>query len=493
MLADDHERQRSPRAPKGPERAGNEPLTADRYADAFPAQSDGRARVIAAGWAAASWVRARRATWDDVPPDLAESAADLHAPRGPDEAKPRLAFKHSATVPGNDAQRAFDHFATVIAAADHVVPSLVETSLMAPSLADSSLFETSRVREIAFAPAPSVEAESDAAFESPPVEPSHRVADAVAWARSLGGLLGPWLPRIGVAAVILTVTVTGWSYCSKSSPAPKTGSAVLESVPNGSQVLVDGKDVGTTPMTAALPVGPHTVEFRFKKSTRIVHVAIASGGRVVERVDWALKPTGRLRVTSEPAGARVLVDGAARGATPLTLDDLAVGAHAVVLQSAAGSVRRSVTVSADETTDVAETIFAGWLTILSPFQLEISEGTRAIRLDDRNQIMLKPGPHELRLENRALGFQEIRKVDVRPGETTALSIVPPRSALTVTATVPAEVWLDGVHLDHTPLVGFALELGTRELVVKNANGDERRFTLTVTAKPVVINADFSKP
>jgi hypothetical protein len=29
--------------------------------------------------------------------------------------------------------------------------------------------------------------------------------------------------------------------------------------------------------------------------------------------------------------------------------------------------------------------------------------------------------------------------------------------------------------------------------VKSANGDERRFTLTVTAKPVVISADFSKP
>jgi hypothetical protein len=448
-------------------------LTADLYAGALPAQSEGRARVIAAGWAAASWVRARRATWDDVPPDVPESEGDWRAPHGPGEAGPRSVFNRSATVTSNEPRHDFDRFATIVAAADDV--------------------ETSLVRETAFAPAPFVEAESDTAFESPPIERPHHVAAAVAWARSLGGSIGPWLPRVGIAAVIVAIAVTGYSYCSKSAPAPKTGTAVLESVPNGSEVLVDGKDVGTTPMTAALPVGPHTVEFRFRKSTRIVHVAISSGGRVVERVDWALKPTGQLRVTSEPVGARVLVDGTARGATPLTLDDLAVGAHTVVLQSVAGSVRRSVTVSAGETADVAEKIFAGWLTVLSPFQVEISEGARAISLDDSNQVMLKPGPHELRLENRALGFQEIRKVDVRPGETTALSIVPPRSALTVTATVPAEIWLDGVHIDHTPLVGFALELGTRELVVKSANGDERRFTLTVTAKPVVINADFSKP
>jgi hypothetical protein len=464
-------------------------LTADQHADASAAQSDdGRARVIAAGWAAASWVRARRATWDDVLPDLAESAADPRAPLGHRQDEPRSPFNRSATVTGSEARHAFDGFETFIAATDRIDTSAVDTKPVYTSLVDTSL-----ARETAFAPAPRVEAEPDTAFERPTAERSQHVAAAVAWARTLGGSIVPLLPRVGIAAGILAVALMGWSYFGKSAPAPSTGTAVLESVPNGSQVLVDGKDFGITPVTAALPVGPHTVEFRFRKSTRTVHVAISLGGRVVQRVDWALKPTGRLHVTSEPAGARVLVDGTARGSTPLQLDDLAVGAHTVVLQSAAGSVRRSVNVGADETVEVAETIFAGWLTVLSPFQLEISEGTRAIRLDDRNQIMLKPGPHELRLENRALAFQEIRKVDIRPGETAVLSIVPPHSALTVTSTVPAEIWLDGVHIEHTPLVGFALELGTRELVVKSANGDERRFTLTVTAKPVVISADFSKP
>ena len=473
MLADDHERQGSSRP--GRDLTGHEPLPADLYADALPAQSDGRARVIAAGWAAASWVRARRATWGDDPLEVGESAGDRLAPFGRSEAEPRPAFDRSSAVTGNEPHRAFDDF---IAAADHI---------------DTRPVEPNRLRDIAIAPAPDVEHESDAAFEPAPIEQSHRVANAVAWARSLGTTVVPWLPRVGAAAVILAIGAAGWSYCSKSVPAPKTGTAVLESVPNGSQVLVDGKDAGITPMTAALPVGPHTVEFRFKKSTRVVHLAIDSGGRVVERIDWALKPTGHLHVSSEPAGAKVLVDGTARGTTPLTLDDMAVGAHTVVLQSAAGSVRRSVTVGADETADVAETIFAGWLTLLSPFQLEISEGARAIRLDDRNQVMLKPGPHELRLQNRALGFDEMRKVDVRPGETTSLSIVPPHSTLTVSATVQADIWIDGVHIGPTPLIGYALELGTRDVVVKSASGDERRFTLTVTAKPVVINADFSKP
>jgi hypothetical protein len=130
--------------------------------------------------------------------------------------------------------------------------------------------------------------------------------------------------------------------------------------------------------------------------------------------------------------------------------------------------------------------------VLSPFQLTISEGTRAIRLDDRNQVMLPPGSHDLRLANRALGFDETRSVDVRPGETTALSVVAPRSALSVTASEPAEVWIDGVRADHTPVVDFPVDLGTRDVLVKNTSGEERHFTLTMTVKPVALSVDFSK-
>jgi hypothetical protein len=456
----------------------NVPLSADPYADALKAHSDRRAGVVAAGCAAASWVRARRATWGEAPPDISDVADERPAQDEPDDDEFRSVFDRSVTVTEDDPRPAFDHSAIIAKAAVHI--------------------ETSPIPGIAIAASPVIELDSSAVIdrlptERVPAERSHHAATAIAWVRSLGAPIARWLPRVGVVAVLLAIGVTGRSYWRKSAATPRTGTAVLESVPNGSHVLVDGKGIGITPLTAALSAGPHTVEFRLGKSTRIVHLAVNSGGTVVQRVDWAVKPTGRLHVSSEPAGARVLVDGTPRGATPLTLDDLPVGAHTVVLQSAAGSVRRSVTVSADETADIAETIFAGWLTVTSPFPLEISEGARALQLDDRSQIMMKPGPHELRLENRALDYHQTRRVDVRPGETTSLSIESPRAALTVTATEPAEIWVDGVHVDHTPLIGFAVELGTREVVVKSANGDERRFTLTVTAKPVVINADFTKP
>jgi hypothetical protein len=290
-------------------------------------------------------------------------------------------------------------------------------------------------------------------------------------------------------AVLVAVGIAGRAYWLRPA-IPKTGTAVLRSVPDGSQVVVDGTEIGKTPITTTLPVGVHTVEFRSRNAKRTLLVNVTAGGEVVEGVDWTKKPTGRLHVSSDPPGARVLVDGTVRGVTPVTLADIAVGTHAVMLESKDGSVRRSVTIKADEMAEVSDSVFPGFLAIFSPFEVTITEGKRAIRLDDRNQVMLPPGPHDLRLENRALGYREVRRVEVQPGALTSFSIVPPRSSLAVTASAVAEVWVDGVAVGQTPLPNVPVDLGTREVLLRSAAGVERRVTVTATVKPVAVNVDF---
>ena len=220
---------------------------------------------------------------------------------------------------------------------------------------------------------------------------------------------------------------------------------------------------------------------------------LATAGRGGAVADATNDRMGRLDINSDPPGAQVSVDGQARGATPLTLDHLRTGSHSVVLERDGGSVRRVVIVKAHETAEVSEALFAGWLTVYSPFDVAITEDGRMIRLDDRRQVMLPPGPHELRLENHSLNYAEVRHVDVRPGEFTTVSVIPSKSTLTVTSTVAADVWIDGTRVGPTPLVGVPVELGTREIVLKRTNGDERRTTVMVTAKPAALEVDFSKP
>ena len=63
----------------------------------------------------------------------------------------------------------------------------------------------------------------------------------------------------------------------------------------------------------------------------------------------ARRTTGLLVARSDPTGTRVLVDGRDRGVTPLTLKDVTLGSHTVVIQGDNGSGKRTVTVSTDRT------------------------------------------------------------------------------------------------------------------------------------------------
>ena len=134
---------------------------------------------------------------------------------------------------------------------------------------------------------------------------------------------------------------------------------------------------------------------------------------------------------------------------------------------------------------------SGWLAVFSPFELSITEGDRTILLDDRSRAMLAPGPHKLRFQNEALGYDEARVVQIRPTETTTVNLIP-RTTLTVTSNEPAEVVIDGSAVGQTPLVDRRLDLGAHTVIVRSG-GNEREFRLEATTKPVRLEVDFSQP
>lgn len=172
-----------------------------------------------------------------------------------------------------------------------------------------------------------------------------------------------WNGRIAwtaAAAIALTGTVWAgratWQYWHS---LPTNGVATFESVPDDAEVLVDGTLMGKTPIEVELPPGSHLVEFKRRGRTRSVTLDIGNGEHLSRQVDWRRAETGGLRVQSNPAGARVIVDGKDRGATPLTLDDILVGSHAVTLRHKVGTVRKTVTVTGGRDAEINETIKPG--------------------------------------------------------------------------------------------------------------------------------------
>jgi hypothetical protein len=107
-------------------------------------------------------------------------------------------------------------------------------------------------------------------------------------------------------------------------------------------------------------------------------------------------------------------------------------------------------------------------------------------------VLLAAGLHNVRFENRALGVYDMRRIEVRPGETTSFSYEPPPAHLSVTASEGATVAVDGDILGQTPLVDYPVKIGTRDLTITSASGEVRHQTITATVRPVHVNVDFSK-
>lgn len=443
-----------------------------------------RERLLAAARASVAWVRNRREKWNVQPPAITISTPPLEvlmpppppAAKPPAAARPPLPQVDPAAARMPEAPRLPAEF-TSIDAVQGFEP----------------IERLDRAAEVE-APAPELLQEDGPGFVARIFTLLKSVKDVKKpeALESLGPTVVKWLPKAAVVAVVLTLGVAGRAYWQRTVSAPKVGVAVLESLPSGSQVLVDGQVMGLTPLTATLPSGTHRVDFKYRGKTRTIDVVVSQGSKVSELIDWSPKTVGRLQVNSEPGGARVLVDSVPRGVTPLTLDDVALGAHTVLLESPSGSVKRSVTIKGDEPTTLNETIYAGWLKVFAPFDIMISEGSKVIRLDDRDQVMLSAGPHDIRFENRSFGYQETRHIEIQPGVTMPLSIVAPHSTLTLTTSAPAEVIIDGVSAGRTPLTDYAVQLGTRDVVLKSAAGD-RRLSVAVTVKPVVLDIDLAKP
>jgi hypothetical protein len=133
---------------------------------------------------------------------------------------------------------------------------------------------------------------------------------------------------------------------------------------------------------------------------------------------------------------------------------------------------------------------SGWVAVSAPFDVSITAADQPLQLDERRQAAFAPGKHSLRFQNRALGYDETRTVEVRPAEITRINLRP-QTTIAVTSSEPAEVFIDGILAGATPFDG-RIPLGSRAVTVR-APGGERQFTIEATTERIQLEVDFSQP
>lgn len=297
---------------------------------------------------------------------------------------------------------------------------------------------------------------------------------------------------LGVVAIALITVGVYWKDRWQSPAAAAGGSLRIESDPSGAEVRVNGAARGTTPLSLSMPAGSYSVTVQHGSNIKALPVSVTNGATTVHHIAWADTPpaapgeTGSLSVVTDPPGSTVVVDGEERGISPLTLRDVPVGQHRVVVRAGGTSYTRTVQIEAGATASLffggAQTVVPGSIAIASPVPVQVFEGSRLIGTSDMDRIMLPAGEHVLELAADALGFRTTRTIRVTPGQTVALAVDLPRAPLSINAVPWAEVFIDGTRAGETPLGNLAQTLGSHELVFRHPQLGERRVDVVVTLK-----------
>lgn len=317
--------------------------------------------------------------------------------------------------------------------------------------------------------------------------------------------LGFVLPLVALVVVLALVVVIAAAAIflgrwRASAAVPTSGQLVVISQPAGGEVIVDGQRRGVTPLTLSLPVGPHSLQLNRDNVTRSIAITVKAGAEATHYVDLQAQPVvevGQLLVTTEPAGARVSVDGQARGVTPVRLADLAPGPHAVSIKSDSGTIQRSVTVERGQTASLVVSLVAqsafGWVSISSPVVMQVFEGDQKFGTTETDRIVMPAGRHALKIVNTRLGFQVSRGVDVPAGGAATVKIEIPDGLVNLNALPWAEVWVDGRRIGETPLANVKIPVGDHEALFRHPQLGDRRQTFVVTAnEPARVALDLRK-
>ena len=349
------------------------------------------------------------------------------------------------------------------------------------------------------------------AFGPPYAPPSGQSVGAPVPQRVAAPSTRTQLTWLGIAvAALLAIGVGLYQYLSMrdtaaAAPAPATLS--VDSAPAGATVTVDGTARGKTPMRLELTEGAHTLEVAAGGTTKKIPLSLVAGTVTAHTIEFAAAPASAatadsaIEIRSEPQGGRVLVDGVARGATPIVVTGLTAGRHEVQVSGPFRTQTRTVTLSPKQqyrlvvapartdgsgttgTPETARTSRAsadtGFISIQSPIVLRIVKNGDFIGTSEDGKLSLPAGPQIIGLENESVGFRDVRTVEVVGGKVTPVAVTLPNGSISINARPWAEVFVDGQRLGETPVSQFSLPVGIHEITFRHPDHDERKVSVMV--------------
>ena len=302
------------------------------------------------------------------------------------------------------------------------------------------------------------------------------------------------LPTIAILSAIGTFTLVRSRVVTPRVVAASLATLTVETRPAAADVFIDGQLVGATPLTLSVQPGMHTLILRHGDAERAVAFTAAVGQQLAQYLDLKnVEPavqTARLSIATEPPGAQVSVDGRPRGVSPVVVTNLSAAEHGVTVTSKSGSVERRITLEPGATKELVFSLprstaaLGGWVSVASPFQVELFEQGERVGASGTTKVMLPAGRHDLVLRNATVGYESRHSVDVAAGTVATIAVVPPKAPLSINAVPWADITIDGTSVGQTPIGNVMITVGPHEITFRHPQLGERTQAIVVTAAAV---------
>ena len=253
---------------------------------------------------------------------------------------------------------------------------------------------------------------------APPAAPSTNVAQPKTRRWNAGWVAAAVLALIASGEAILLARTSFTRASATFAPAPPVP-VTIDSLQPGDQIVVDGREVGVTPMTLAL------------------------------RADMR-----SIRVGTRPSDAGVV--------RPAAVEDRPAESTTALNQAAARERRGGVRVS-------------------SPIELQVLEGDKVLGTSTDGPVVATAGKHELDFVNTEFGYQSHQVVEIKAGQIISMKISPPDGRVSINAVPWATVSIDGNSVGETPLGNIALPVGEHQIVFRHPQFGERTQKVVVKA------------
>jgi len=280
-------------------------------------------------------------------------------------------------------------------------------------------------------------------------------------------ILASDIANAGIASVSVINKTTGGgtsnliSFTITNGSSSSTGSISILSTPSGATIYLDSVNQGLTPVTLNnITIGPHPVVISktgYKDYQSTVTVSAGKNTTVNPTLTPVPGSTGSINVKSNPLGATVYLDDNNQGVTPITLNNIAKGSHALVINMTGyKDYQTSVTVTAGKTTNVNPKLQAAPVTlptIVPTTILTIPATTPPIPTTTKTQVPT----------------------------TIPTTTAPTTGSINVKSTPSgANVYLDGPKQGVTPITLNNIAEGSHAIVLTMAGYSDYQTTVTVT-------------